>query len=152
MGIEKDIQQRSFRNEYQKVTVNIIFSASWLTEKIKTFLESEDITSQQYNILRILKGSKEPLSTLQIRERMLDKMSDTSRIVERLLKKGLVEKKVCATDKRLVDVIISKKGLALLERLDKNNTQLDDIPHALNPEEATLLNKLLDKMREEQSK
>ena len=87
MGIEKDIQQRSFRNEYQKVTVNIIFSASWLTEKIKTFLESEDITSQQYNILRILKGSKEPLSTLQIRERMLDKMSDTSRIVERLLKK-----------------------------------------------------------------
>ena len=152
MGIEKDIQQRSFRNEYQKVTVNIIFSASWLTEKIKTFLESEDITSQQYNILRILKGSKEPLSTLQIRERMLDKMSDTSRIVERLLKKGLVEKKVCATDKRLVDVIISKKGLALLERLDKNNTQLDDIPHALNPEEAILLNKLLDKMREEQSK
>jgi DNA-binding MarR family transcriptional regulator len=152
MGIEKDIQQRSFRNEYQKVTVNIIFSASWLTEKIKTFLESEDITSQQYNILRILKGSKEPLSTLQIRERMLDKMSDTSRIVERLLKKGLVEKKVCATDKRLVDVIISKKGLALLERLDKKNTQLDDIPHALNPEEAILLNKLLDKMREEQSK
>ena len=151
MGIEKDIQQRSFRNEYQKVTVNIIFSASWLTEKIKTFLESEDITSQQYNILRILKGSKEPLSTLQIRERMLDKMSDTSRIVERLLKKGLVEKKVCATDKRLVDVIISKKGLALLERLDKKNTQLDDIPHALNPEEAILLNKLLDKMREEQS-
>ncbi len=150
MGIEKDIQQRSFRNEYQKVTVNIIFSASWLAEKIKTFLESEDITSQQYNILRILKGSKEPLSTLQIRERMLDKMSDTSRIVERLLKKGLVEKKVCATDKRLVDVIISKKGLALLERLDKNNTQLDDIPHALNPEEAILLNKLLDKMREEQ--
>ena len=152
MGIEKDIQQRSFRNEYQKVTVNIIFSASWLTEKIKTFLESEDITSQQYNILRILKGSKEPLSTLQIRERMLDKMSDTSRIVERLLKKGLVEKKVCATDKRLVDVIISKKGLALLERLDKKNTQLGDIPHALNPEEAILLNKLLDKMREEQSK
>ena len=152
MGIEKDIQQRSFRNEYQKVTVNIIFSASWLTEKIKTFLESEDITSQQYNILRILKGSKEPLSTLQIRERMLDKMSDTSRIVERLLKKGLVEKKVCATDKRLVEVIISKKGLALLERLDKKNTQLDDIPHALNPEEAILLNKLLDKMREEQSK
>ena len=151
MGIEKDIQQRTFRNEYQKVTVNIIFSANWLTEKIKIFLESEDITSQQYNILRILKGSKEPLSTLQIRERMLDKMSDTSRIVERLLKKGLVEKKVCATDKRLVDVIISKKGLAILERLDKNNTKLDDIPHALNPEEATLLNKLLDKMREEQS-
>ena len=150
MGIEKDIQQRSFRNEYQKVTVNIIFSANWLTEKIKTFLEPEDITSQQYNILRILKGSKEPLSTLQIRERMLDKMSDTSRIVERMLKKGLVEKKICVTDKRLVDVIISKKGLALLERLDKKNNQLDDIPHALNPEEAILLNKLLDKMREEQ--
>jgi DNA-binding MarR family transcriptional regulator len=112
MGIEKDIQQQAFRNEHQKAAVNIIFSASWLNEKIKLFFSAEDITSQQYNILRILRGTQKPMSTLQIRERMLDKMSDTSRIVERLLKKGLVEKKVCPADKRLVDVNISKKGLA----------------------------------------
>jgi DNA-binding MarR family transcriptional regulator len=147
MGIEKDIQQHVFRNEYQKATVNIIFSAGWINEKVKAFFEPEDITSQQYNILRILRGSKHPMSTLQIRERMLDKMSDTSRIVERLLKKGLVEKKVCVTDKRLVDVLISKKGLVILDKLDKKNPELDAMLQALSPEEAKMLNDLLDKMR-----
>lgn len=148
MGIEKDIQQQQFRNDYQKATVNIIFSAGWLQEKIKTFLDAEDITPQQYNILRILRGNKEPLSTLQIRERMLDKMSDTSRIVERLQKKALVEKKTCPTDKRLVDVVISKKGLALLDKLDKRNGELDGMLHSLSSEEAQTLNLLLDKMRD----
>jgi DNA-binding MarR family transcriptional regulator len=147
MGIEKDIQQHVFRNEYQKAAVNIIFSAGWINEKVKAFFEPEDITSQQYNILRILRGSKHPMSTLQIRERMLDKMSDTSRIVERLLKKGLVEKKVCTTDKRLVDVMISKKGLVILDKLDKKNPELDAMLQALTPEEAKMLNDLLDKIR-----
>ena len=147
MGIEKDIQQQTFRNEYQKAAVNLIFSTGWLNEKIKTFLDTEDITSQQYNILRILRGSKTPMSTLQIRERMLDKMSDTSRIVERLQKKGVVEKKVCPADKRLVDVVISKKGLALIEKLDRRNTELDSILQSLTPDEAKTLNSLLDKMR-----
>ncbi len=148
MGIEKDIQQQAFRNEYQKATVNIIFSAGWLNERIKNFFDAEDITSQQYNILRILRGSQKPMSTLQIRERMLDKMSDTSRIVERLLKKGLVEKKVCPSDKRLVDVIIAKKGLTLLEKLDKKNDALDDILKGLSLDDARALNRLLDKMRD----
>ncbi|NCI48495.1 MarR family transcriptional regulator [Sediminibacterium roseum] len=147
MSIEKDIQQQAFRNEYQKATVNIIFSAGWLHERIRSLLETEDITPQQYNILRILRGSKTPLSTLQIRERMLDKMSDTSRIVERLQKKGLVEKKTCPSDKRLVDVIISKKGISLLEKLDKRNTELDALLKSLSTEEAKTLNDLLDKMR-----
>lgn len=148
MSIEKDIQQQQFRNEFQKATVNIIFSANWLTERMKLFFDIEDITPQQYNILRILRGSKQPLSTLQIRERMLDKMSDTSRIVERLQKKNLVEKKTCPADKRLVDVIISKKGLTLLEKLDQKNAELDRIIQGLSVEEAKLLNGLLDKMRE----
>lgn len=148
MGIEKDIQQPVFRNDYQKAMVNIIFSANWLTEKIKILIDTEDITLQQYNILRILRGSRQPISTLQIRERMLDKMSDTSRIVERMLKKGLVEKKICSADKRLVDVILSKRGLGLLEKLDRKNAALDGILQSLTPEEAMALNGLLDKMRE----
>ncbi|MCK9402094.1 MAG: MarR family transcriptional regulator [Chitinophagaceae bacterium] len=148
MGIEKDIQQPVFRNDYQKAMVNIIFSANWLTERIKFFLESEDITLQQYNILRILRGTTKPISTLQIRERMLDKMSDTSRIVERMLKKGLVEKKTCSADKRMVDVVLSKRGLSLLEKLDKKNAALDNILEGLTPAEATALNSLLDKIRE----
>ncbi|MEK7199740.1 MAG: MarR family transcriptional regulator [Bacteroidota bacterium] len=148
MGIEKDIQQPVFRNDYQKAMVNIIFSANWLTERIKIFLESEDITLQQYNILRILRGNTKPISTLQIRERMLDKMSDTSRIVERMLKKGLVEKKTCSADKRMVDVVLSKRGLGLLEKLDKKNAALDNILEGVTPAEAKALNSLLDKIRE----
>jgi len=147
MGIEKDIQQRKFRNEFQKATVNIIFSANWLQEKIKLFLEQEDITIQQYNILRILRGSNSPLSTLQIRERMLDKMSDTSRIAERLVKKELIKKETSTADKRLVDIVITEKGLQALQRLDERNSELDNIVASLTEEEAITLNSLLDKLR-----
>ncbi|GGH77646.1 DNA-binding MarR family transcriptional regulator [Filimonas zeae] len=148
MNIDTAIQQPRFRNEYQKVMVNILYSAGWITENQKRFLEPEDITPQQYNIMRILRGSTKPLSTLQIRERMLDKMSDTSRIVDRLLLKGLVDKKVCSTDKRLVDITISEKGLELLERLDARNDELDYmVSSTLSSREAEELNTLLDKMR-----
>ncbi len=147
MGIEKDIQQENFRSIYQKLSINLIFSNNWITEKIKAVLQEEDITHQQYIILRILRGSKKPLSTLQIRARMLDKMSDTSRIVERLVKKELVEKKVCDTDKRLVDVVISPTGLDVLKRLDEKNKELDAILQKLSPKEAAQLSDLLDKMR-----
>ncbi len=148
MSIDKDIkQQRQFRNEHHKAQVNLLYSSNWLMECIKKFLQSEDITPQQYNILRILRGSGKPLSTLQIRERMLDKMSDTSRIVDRLLKKELVEKKTSKADKRLVDVTISSNGLEVLERLDNKNASLDGIMFNLSHDEAKTLNDLLDKLR-----
>lgn len=150
MSIDRAINQSKFRNEYQKVMINIIFSSNWITEKQKRFLDPEDITPQQYNILRILRGSPKPLSTLQIRERMLDKMSDTSRIVDRLLLKSLVEKQPCKSDKRLVDITITEKGIAVLDRLDVRNHELDKmVSQALTPEEAATLNSLLDKMRNE---
>lgn len=148
MGISKEIQQTNFRSENHKAMVNLIFSSNWLLERIKRFVEKEDITHQQYNILRILKGSGKPLSTLQIRERMIDKMSDTSRIVERLLKKDLTHKVMCLHDKRLVDVTITNKGLALLDRLETNIAEMDSLLAGLKAEEAQALNELLDKMRE----
>lgn len=149
MSLENDINQGSFRNMNQKSMVNIIYTYHWIVERIKQFLAEEDITLQQYNILRILRGSfPKPLSTLQIRERMLDKMSDTSRIVDRLRVKGLVQKSVAQTDKRLVDVLISEKGKALLEALDTHNHVLDGIIHGLSDTEMQELNRLLDKIRE----
>ena len=126
-GIEKDIQQANFRNEFQKMGINLMYTANWLNERIGRFLLQEDITQQQYNILRILRGSEVPLSTLQIRERMLDKMSDTSRIVDRLIVKELVEKSACKSDKRLVDITLSEKGLQLVNKLDQYNDQIDAI-------------------------
>lgn len=148
MSIEKDINQKNFRNEFQKSVINLIYTYNWISERSKTFLDKYDITSQQFNILRILRGAGDPLSTLQIRQRMLDRMSDTSRIVDRLLKKGLVEKVVCKTDKRLVDVTISEKGSRLLEKLDEYQDEMDGIVKNLSEPEAQMLNTLLDKIRE----
>jgi DNA-binding MarR family transcriptional regulator len=149
MGIEKDIQQTNFRNEFQKMSINIIYTANWLNEKMGQILSTEDITQQQYNILRILRGSECPLSTLKIRERMLDKMSDTSRIVDRLIVKGLVEKTACVKDKRLVDITVTKKGLQLLEKLDALNEQIDSILNGVSEKEAHTINQILDKLRED---
>jgi DNA-binding MarR family transcriptional regulator len=148
MGIEKDIQQTNFRNEHQKLGINIMYTANWLNEKIAGILSQEDITQQQYNILRILRGADKPLSTLQIRARMLDKMSDTSRIVDRLVAKELVEKNTCPTDKRLVDVVLSKKGFAMLEKLDQLNHHLDALMKGISEKEANAMNQLLDQLRE----
>jgi DNA-binding MarR family transcriptional regulator len=148
MGIEKDIQQTNFRNEYQKLGINIMYTANWLNEKIAGILSQEDITQQQYNILRILRGADKPLSTLQIRARMLDKMSDTSRIVDRLVAKELVEKNTCPTDKRLVDVVLSKKGFVILEKLDQLNHHLDALMKGISEKDAITMNQLLDQIRE----
>ncbi len=150
MSIEKEIPKSYFRNESHKTLINIVVTSNWILERLKQFLENEDITHQQYNILHILSHSETPLSTLQIRERMLDKMSDTSRIVERLLKKGLVNKQICRNDKRLVDVTISEKGAQVLQRLEKKNLQIDSIISNLDSEEIDTVNQLLDKMREKE--
>jgi DNA-binding MarR family transcriptional regulator len=148
MSIDKDIHQGKFKNEYHKATVNILYTYGWLMEQIKQALADVDITPQQFNILRILRGSyPNPLSTLQIRERMLDKMSDTSRIVDRLILKGLVKKTVSETDRRLVDVVINLKGRRLLEKLDTRQDELDGILKNISQEEASDLSKLLDKIR-----
>jgi DNA-binding MarR family transcriptional regulator len=148
MGIEKEIQQETFANSYQKAMINVLFTYGWVIEKIKNFLSKEDITHQQYNILRILRGSfPKPLSTLQIRERMLDKMSDTSRIVDRLVIKSLVKKTTCPQDKRLVDVGITEKGQKLLKKLDAESDLIAEIMGNLSQNDAEMLSSLLDRLR-----
>ena len=148
MGIEKDINQHHFTSEGQKAIINLIYTSNWIEEHIKEILDEHDITPQQFNILRILRGSDpQPLSTLTIRERMLDKMSDTSRIVDRLVIKGLAVKKVCSTDKRLVDVNITKEGKDLLEVLDKKQPEMSSITKNLTDAELKQLNTLLDNLR-----
>ncbi len=148
MSIEKDIHQnRKFRNNRHKAIVNLVFTHGWLKEKLQELFAREDISMQQYNILRILRGSTVPISTLEIRERMLDKMSDTSRIVDRLVTKKLVKKNTNKVDKRLVDVSITSKGKKILLKLDAYSTEMDEIAKSLTEEEANILNNLLDKLR-----
>ena len=149
MGIEQDIKQTKFRNSFQKAGINLIYTMSWMRDKTKAIFDQEEITPQQFNILRILRGSfPEPLSTMQIRERMLEKMSDTSRIVDRLIAKGLVKKITCKEDRRLVDVIITDKGKKLLERLDLRQDEIDGVLGNISEKEANILSDLLDKIRD----
>jgi MarR family 2-MHQ and catechol resistance regulon transcriptional repressor len=148
MDIGKAIKQSKFRNEHQKATVNILYTYSWLMERVKNHFRDFGITPQQYNILRILRGSiATPLTILDLKDRMLDKNCDASRLIERLVSKGFVKKKICSTDKRRVDIVINPKGLELLKTLDEREYQLDKIANALTNVEASELSKLLDKMR-----
>ena len=148
MGIQEDINQSKFRNEFQKAGINLIYTFNWVTEQTKNLFEKHGLTAQQFNILRILRGAGQPLSTLQIRQRMLDKMSDTSRIVDRLILKGLVKKNISKIDKLLVDVAITEKGKKLLAKLDGHQDEMDAVLSNLSESEANTLNKLLDKIGE----
>lgn len=148
MRIEQEIKQKApFRGERHRASVNLMFTHNWLTERVTEYVKGFDITMQQYNVLRILRGAEGPLSTSAIRERMLDRMSDSSRIVERLCQKGLVSRCTAQRDRRLVDVNISPKGIALLAEMDGKVAQMDAILQNITEEDALLLNELLDKIR-----
>jgi DNA-binding MarR family transcriptional regulator len=129
--------------------LNLVYTTNWITSKQGSFFKDSDITSQQYNVLRILRGQHpNPCSIKLIKERMLDRMSDASRIVDKLNTKKLVLRRECPNDRRSVDVVITEKGLELLKSLD----HIDDISvqtlKALSPEEVNTLNDLLDKLRD----
>ncbi|RMG69070.1 MAG: MarR family transcriptional regulator [Bacteroidetes bacterium] len=149
MKLEEAIQQKvPFRSPWQRAAVNLLYTNNWLIGHQKELFKPFGITLQQYNVLRILRGQHpDPISTSEIRDRMLDKMSDVSRIVDRLVRKQLVVRRPCKADKRLVDVFISEQGLALLRELDHLDTDFDSVLKGLTKEEADLLNELLDKAR-----
>ncbi len=148
MGIAKEINQvRPFKSEFQKATINLIYTHNWLALKIKSFFKPHNITLQQYNVLRILKGAGKPLSTSDIRERMIEKMADTSRLVERLSVKGWVKREACCNDRRLVDVTITQNGLNYLAELEDIDHHVEGIYENLSEDEANALNDILDKLR-----
>ena len=148
MKLEQAIKQDSF-SKGQRLGLNLIFTFNWIKNRQKDYFSKFDITAQQYNVLRILRGHyPETYSTSDIRDRMLDKMSDASRIVDRLLKKELVERTTNKTDKRLVDIKISSVGLKLLEKMDSTIEVHSQAPfEKLTLEEQDTLDNLLDKIR-----
>jgi DNA-binding MarR family transcriptional regulator len=148
MEIEKEIYNRKFENSHQKAVVNLLYTYGWITNLLRLRLNNHNITLQQYNVLRILRGQYPNPATINIlKERMLDKMSDASRIVERLVQKDLVKRCVSNKDRRAVDILISQKGLEILQKLDNEISIKDMLSHNLSEEEAIELSGLLDKMR-----
>jgi DNA-binding MarR family transcriptional regulator len=149
MKLEDEIKQAKFRNEYHKLTVNLIYSYGWITNQSSKLFSRHSITNSQFNILRILRGQYPQPATVNIlKERMLDKMCDASRLVERLRLKGLVKRELSSSNRRQVDVIITRKGLDLLAEIDKLDPVQDGILRALSESEAKTINLLLDKMRD----
>lgn len=148
MRIEEEIKQQSFSSPSQKAAVNIIYTYFWIKERLSKLLKPYGITMQQYNVLRILKGQHpKGITTSDIRSRMLDKMSDASRLVDRLENHGYVEKRANQQDRRLVSVSVTAKGIELLERIKIDHGPMDDLLCHLNHSETEQLNELLDKMR-----
>jgi DNA-binding MarR family transcriptional regulator len=149
MRIEDAIQVDTFPSVYQKVSINLIYTMTWADVRLQEFFGEFNLTSSQYNVLRILRGQHpRPVSTAVIRDRMIHRNAGVSRLVDRLAEKGLLTKSTCEADRRLVDVVITPAGLDVLRRMDDQKARIDAIYANLSEDEALELSRLLDKIRE----
>jgi DNA-binding MarR family transcriptional regulator len=148
MKIEDEIKQSKFKSPFQKVAINLQFTANWLVANNNDFFKDFGVTMQQFNILRILRGQNQnSISAAEIKQRMLDRNSDVSRLLDRLIDKKLVTKTQCESDKRATDVMITSNGLKLLAKIDVRLDEIDSKVLNLTAKEATQLSDLLDKCR-----
>lgn len=148
MNIEEAIKQKEFKSEHQKMFINILYTANWLNNETLKALKPFGLSPQQYNVLRILKGQHpNSISVNSIIDRMLDKSSNASRLVDKLKQKELVEREVCSNDRRQVDIKITNKGLKLLTEIGDKLDNLNDIQKSISIEDAKKINTALDKIR-----
>ena len=148
MKIEDEIQTKRFRNERHKATINIVFTSNWITGILEKRASTQQITLQQFNVLRILRGQHpQPATNSIVKERMLDKMPDVSRIIDRLVAKELVSRAKSDNDRRAVDVKITQKGLDALADLEESMMMMDVLQDNISEGECQQLNELLDKLR-----
>lgn len=146
-AIEDLIQQVKFKSEHHRAIVSLIYAGNLVNDYHNNYLKSYGITGQQFNVLRILRGQHPKPATINlIRERMLDKNSDVSRIVERMRKSGMIDRVTCQQDRRAVDIIITSKGLALLKEIDEDQLQFEKPIKSLTSADIKQLNSLLDKV------
>lgn len=149
MKIEEAIQSK-IDNPHVRATVNVRYTSNWMSTIQNKFMAKFDLTMPQFNILRILRGAKESITVNTVKQRMVEKSPNTTRLMDKLIDKGLIERERCSDDRRVVYVKISEEGLRLLERIDKEmevsgNSVL--VMKNLTDEEACLLSDLLDKLR-----
>lgn len=149
MRLEDEIKTKAFRTQRQKLYVNLIYSSNWLQSKASKTFAAHGITAQQYNILRILRGQfPNPCNIQLLRDRMLDKQPDVSRLIDRLVQKDLASRNVSANDRRKMDVLISEKGLELLAEMQADIDAFENLAKNLSEDEVEMLNDLLDKLRD----
>lgn len=148
MRIDDEIKQKQFKSPFQKAIINLFFTESWVQNKFKTFFKQFGITSQQYNVLRILKGHHPNSYTAgQIKEVMVDKTPDLTRLLDRLQAKKLVGRKICEWNRRQLEIVITPEGLDLLDSIGPIQDNLMTDINNLSDQEAEQLSQLLDKLR-----
>jgi DNA-binding MarR family transcriptional regulator len=148
MKLEEEIKQVKFGSEFDKLAVNLLYTGSWLYNVNALRLKKFDITPEQYNVLRILRGSHpQPMMLAEITARMIDKSSNATRLVEKLRLKGFVKRELCENNRRQVDIVITDKGLALLKKIDNASDEWLSTLKNISKAEATELNRILDKLR-----
>ncbi len=148
MALEQDLKQEKFSNEFHKMAVNIMFTSSWLHNSNTARLKAHDITPEQYNVLRILRGSHPKKMMLsEITSRMIDKSSNCTRLVEKLRLKELVNREICEGNRRQVDISITNKALGVLKKIDKESDSWITALKNVTAAEAKELNRVLDKLR-----
>ncbi len=150
MGIEEEIQQRSFKSEYHKLNINILFTSAWLNQLTTQYLKPYNISWQQFNILRILRGRHPEPATIKIlAERMIDKMSNASRLVEKLRQKGYVKRNECPNDRRRVDIVITDLGMRTVAKASEElEAAMLEQMSSITETEAALVNGILDRIRD----
>ena len=148
MPLENDIKQEKFESEFHKVAVNVLFTSSWLYNTNALRLKPHGITPEQYNVLRILRGSHpQPMMLAEVTCRMIDKSSNATRLVEKLRQKGLVKRETCTNNRRQVDISITARGLDALIKIDKESDSWVATLKNVSKTEAQELNRILDKLR-----
>ena len=148
MKLEEEIKQTKFESEHLKAVLNVMVTNNWIVSRHTKFLKQYDLSLPQYNVLRILRGAKgKPMMLSDISDRMLDKMSNATRLVEKLKQKGLVERELCETNRRQVDISITENGIELLATIDEPLSTFTKDYLNITPTEAETLNTILDKWR-----
>lgn len=149
MRIEDELKSK-FRNDYHKALLNLVFTQKHVFSEFLQILKRNGLSEPAYNILRIIRGAEKYDAVVSIgylKERMLDKNSDVSRLVDRLVKNGLIYRKECPNDRRLKEISLAKKGTELLTKLDAEEQTFDNLMSNLSSTEIKELNRLLDKIR-----
>src|SRR5690606_27055746 len=146
--LEDEIKQYRFRSEEQRALINLVYTYNQVNNRLSALLSEFGLTPQQFNILRILRGQHpEPCTNNLIKDRMLDKNSDVTRIIDRMIKAGLVTRTSCSKNRRRVDIVITEKGLSQLSAIDERDQVADALFAHMTNEELNTLNGLLDKVR-----
>ncbi|MHA6250108.1 MarR family winged helix-turn-helix transcriptional regulator [Pontibacter sp. CAU 1760] len=148
MRIEDEIHQKEFKDDYRRLLTNLLFTNNWINQQLMPFFKEFGLTLQQHNVLAILRGQHPtPVCFGDIQTRMVDRNSNVTRLIDKLIDKGYVTRDVCQANRRMIEVRLTEPGMRKLEQVDEHFPRLFSKLHNLSKEEAVVVSDMLDKLR-----